>query len=230
MTTKGRTPKRTPYEALDVDRKATTDTIKRNYRRKAKEFHPDKGGDAQEFAEVAKAYKLLTDSQRRKHYGETGDEGETEGVQQSAAVSILAGFFQQAVIQAINDNSFREHDIIAIMRTKAKERQQSAKQNAKTAEKAAERMTKLKAKVVNKGSGDLLERMFDEPIREFGIQVASMNAEAEACGQAVELLADYEFKSDKPQDKWTDTRATVWKKDIDFMTFAKDFWEERSAP
>jgi DnaJ family protein A protein 2 len=44
------------YELLAVDKKATTEEIRKAFRRKALKEHPDKGGDPEKFKEVTGAY------------------------------------------------------------------------------------------------------------------------------------------------------------------------------
>ena len=65
------------YDVLGVPRDAGADEIKRAYRRKARELHPDANpGDAAaeaQFKEVALAYEVLSDPQRRQHYDVYGD-------------------------------------------------------------------------------------------------------------------------------------------------------------
>jgi DnaJ-class molecular chaperone len=60
------------YKALGVDAKATTDDIKKAYRKLAKQFHPDTtGGDkAKEsrFKEISNAYEVLGDTKKRGQY------------------------------------------------------------------------------------------------------------------------------------------------------------------
>ncbi|GAB7361381.1 hypothetical protein MBLNU230_g1436t1 [Neophaeotheca triangularis] len=61
------------YDLLSVSRQATDDEIKKAYRRKALELHPDRNfGNEQEatktFAEVQAAYEILSDPQERAWY------------------------------------------------------------------------------------------------------------------------------------------------------------------
>lgn len=60
------------YEQLGVDTDATPDQIKQAYRARAREKHPDKGGTADDFAPVARAYEVLSDPGRRLLYDSAG--------------------------------------------------------------------------------------------------------------------------------------------------------------
>jgi curved DNA-binding protein CbpA len=57
-----------PYSILRIPETASRDEIKRAYRRLAREYHPDRGGDAAAFGRVQEAYELLTDPRRRRVY------------------------------------------------------------------------------------------------------------------------------------------------------------------
>ncbi|HLA27928.1 MAG TPA: molecular chaperone DnaJ [Syntrophales bacterium] len=73
------TTRRDYYEILGVERNATEAEIKKNYRKLAMRFHPDRNqGDkeAEEiFKEAAEAYEVLSDPQKRDIYNRYGHEG-----------------------------------------------------------------------------------------------------------------------------------------------------------
>jgi molecular chaperone DnaJ len=65
------------YDALGVSRDASQEEIKRAYREKAREHHPDASDheDAQErFKEVQEAYEVLSDQEKREAYDQMGHE------------------------------------------------------------------------------------------------------------------------------------------------------------
>lgn len=63
------------YELLDIPREASKDDIKKAYKKKAVETHPDKGGDPEKFKEIGNAYSVLSDENQRNRYDQLGDEG-----------------------------------------------------------------------------------------------------------------------------------------------------------
>lgn len=70
--------KRDYYEVLGVQKGASDDEIKKAYRKLSKTYHPDinKSADADEkFKEVAEAYEILSDAQKRAAYDQYGHAG-----------------------------------------------------------------------------------------------------------------------------------------------------------
>jgi curved DNA-binding protein len=64
------------YQVLGVDRSASSDEIKRVYRKLALKFHPDKNPDdnqaEERFKEINEAYEVLGDSTKRAKYDQLG--------------------------------------------------------------------------------------------------------------------------------------------------------------
>lgn len=56
------------YQLLDVPVNATTDEIKKAYRKMAKKYHPDRGGDPQQFQKISNAYETLSQPDAKKSY------------------------------------------------------------------------------------------------------------------------------------------------------------------
>ena len=71
--------KRDYYEVLGVDKSASAEDIKKAYRKKAIQYHPDKNpGDKEaeeKFKEAAEAYEVLSDPQKRQRYDQFGMAG-----------------------------------------------------------------------------------------------------------------------------------------------------------
>jgi molecular chaperone DnaJ len=70
------------YELLEVSRGASAEEIKRAYRRLARQLHPDTNPDpvaSDRFKEIAQAYEVLSDPEKRQRYDRFGPDGINAG-------------------------------------------------------------------------------------------------------------------------------------------------------
>lgn len=94
------------YERLGVTKDATKEEITQAFRQKAKNYHPDHGGNPLEFHKIKEAYEILKDEQLRKEYDVTGivstlnEANEING--------LLATFFQKVMFKDRNANIVEE--------------------------------------------------------------------------------------------------------------------------
>jgi len=66
------------YELLGVSRDVDADSLKRAYRRLARQYHPDinkEAGAEDKFKEIGRAYEVLSDPQTRARYDQFGEAG-----------------------------------------------------------------------------------------------------------------------------------------------------------
>lgn len=65
------------YKILNVPKTASAADIKRAYRKLSLKYHPDKNPSpdaSQKFAEIAQAYDVLSDAEKREAYNRGGEE------------------------------------------------------------------------------------------------------------------------------------------------------------
>ena len=87
------------YAALGLKSDATLSDIKKAFRQKASQFHPDRNTaeDAPaRFREVQEAYDVLSDSDKRKAYDDNRRRNLLDGPAETAR-EIWQGYFQQVL-------------------------------------------------------------------------------------------------------------------------------------
>jgi curved DNA-binding protein CbpA len=91
-----------PYRALGIGRTAEPAAIKAAYRLKVQTAHPDRGGNADDFIAIVRAFGLLADPELRRLFDETGivDLDSLQAYRRDVT-AVLADMFDAAVQQAV---------------------------------------------------------------------------------------------------------------------------------
>lgn len=111
------------YDLLNVSRDATTAEIKKQYRNLSLKFHPDKckiPRSTEAFKAISKAFTILSDDQKRKHYDVSGDDTDQNGTsgmhghffaEEMDPFDLFASMFSGEMDQIITQNgrTFRIH-------------------------------------------------------------------------------------------------------------------------
>lgn len=88
------------YEVLGVNRGASQDEIKKAYRKLARELHPDVNADPEaegRFKEIAGAYEILSDPEKRERYDAFGTTGGPAGQPFTDIQDIFEMFFGEGM-------------------------------------------------------------------------------------------------------------------------------------
>ncbi|KAL3282043.1 hypothetical protein HHI36_005245 [Cryptolaemus montrouzieri] len=82
------------YDILGVSRNASDNEIKKQYRKLAKEYHPDKNPEAgDKFKEISYAYEIISDPKKRATYDKYGLQGMQEGAQDFGGDDLFSHIF-----------------------------------------------------------------------------------------------------------------------------------------
>jgi DnaJ-class molecular chaperone len=191
-----RTSRKTLYEVLNVDESASPEDIKKAYRKRAKETHPDKNtGKEEEFIHVSKAYMILSDERKRKVYDETGDVlNDSEENIRSVAMKHIIELFMQVTTRA---GERVEHvDIVLEIKRALTTLEKSQNDGIAAANKKIKWLEKIRTRLHNKGNDRILENVIDSNIKTCKANIDSNKHVIKTLVLARELITNYSFDVD----------------------------------
>ena len=177
------------YETLNIKPDATPDEIKSAYRAKANETHPDKGGDAAEFAPVATAYKTLIDPELRLLYDTTGSDKRTPI--EVEVQNILMAMFNDALAQ---DGDF---EMLAYIKKKVDDGGKQIPVEVKRLKDRQKKLTKKRGKITSKGV-NLFQQLCDAELRNIDGQLANLDHQSVVHKAVVKAIREYKEDWEKP--------------------------------
>jgi curved DNA-binding protein CbpA len=90
------------YDILGITKDATEEEIKKAYRKRAQETHPDVKGSAEEFSYVNEAYTILSDKKARLIYDRSGRKQGEKNKDQLRTEAIRE--IQRVMVQVLDDS------------------------------------------------------------------------------------------------------------------------------
>ncbi len=186
---------RSHYEELGVSKSASPDEIKRAYRKKAVETHPDKGGDAEDFAKVAEAYEVLGDPERKLLYDATGNDRHQVDFESQVRDRLLR-IFSHTVASDID---------VPIVETARKSLEEVVErlipQQSKELLSRKTKLEKKRERVKSKGQ-NFVHMLIDQELTKIDQAIVGCESEkklAEACLKELDSYTE-DWKEPKPMD------------------------------
>ncbi len=191
------------YATLGVKKTATAAQLKRAFRKRSKETHPDRNvGDPaapERFKAVMHAWRILSDSERRKRYDATGDASDTPDNTHTAIAEVLTHKFREVVAAVLNQGGkLTNASLLDGIKTALKARNAELAKAKQSMEKARAELQALAGRfTTTDGAG---ENVFDG-ILQFDLdamdrQLKTVEAEKALNEKAIEYLKAYQFRQD----------------------------------
>lgn len=99
---------KSPYKILGVSPEADESQIKKAFRMKARQIHPDKTGKKsdKEFAELSNAYAIIANPERRKKFDESGEDYHNKTFEEKVHEEVKA-----LIVIALEQSDFENRDL-----------------------------------------------------------------------------------------------------------------------
>lgn len=174
-----------PYEALGIDRGATADDVKRAYRARASESHPDRaGGNVATMQKVNEAYAVLSDPERKATFDSTGRTTTAPSIEREAT-EVLMQLFSQVLENS--DGDLLGEVAAAITGGKANLVREKHRFQAKHA-----RLARRAGKFKSKGDKNLIQMLIDQKLGDIENGIKSIEHALKVNAEADSMLKFYE--------------------------------------
>lgn len=193
------------YGALGVPKDADKAAIRKAYRHKAKDTHPDGGGDERKFALVKLAHDVLSDEARRAKYDSTGDASESSPDNlQSDILQIVCMLLDTAIgncdTSRVNPLQYPLAGEMAALARKeiaALDKQRSGLLDVQ--KNARKLLGRFKLKKSAKTKDNFLERILTARVASFDNHIRQVDDKKTRFEAALEIVLSYDFTADAPE-------------------------------
>lgn len=188
-----------PYAELGVPRDADEKAIKRGYRVRSKQTHPDADGGSQEAFERTKlALVVLTDPAKRERYDRTGElEDDEPDNARARAVSILAGRLNALIDGFLTSGGEdpRDRDLVAAIRGDIVRDLEMQRRAVPAGEEVLAYLKDLASRFgVIDGRDDVLRREVERSVARTEAEIETAKGRVADFEAALKLLATQRFR------------------------------------
>lgn len=176
------------YAVLGLKRKASKKDIKKAYKKKARETHPDVSPDSKEFVNINKAYSVLSDPVKKISYDKYGKEGDDSNEQARGLVISIV----EEMVRIKLDKP------IEFFRRKIDEMERNIKEGIKQKEREIVTIQKFMDRAISIDS--FIMEHFNTRVDVLKDVIKGYTYELKVTGMAYDLLKHYEFKRIKKED------------------------------
>jgi DnaJ-class molecular chaperone len=179
-----------PYKILDVNKDSSIDDIKKSFKQKSKEVHPDHGGSPEDFDILKKAFDVLTDSGKRKIWDEyrIADYFDIEKEAKMVASQIAV-----QTLDTYPDNCNFDKEIEEIFEKCLKDISGQIRDSIQRKERLESRFMAIR----KKPDDDFLSIDLEREIASRDVKIRQQKLNLEIHKRALELIKGYKFDIDK---------------------------------
>ena len=154
------------YEILGIQPDATPEEIKKAYRTKSKECHPDvvEDGHAAPHEDQSKlnaAYNILSDPIERKYYDENGNQ-EMSGNIATQVDAFLSGFVMDQIMENCDIERFEHTDIVELSKDVVEEQVHLQANNLENHKTQLDKINEFLKRVEFTDDGNQLKRLYED--------------------------------------------------------------------
>lgn len=173
--------KLTFYDILGIEETATIEQIKKAYRKLSKEYHPDKGGDSEEFNTILKAYETLSDPEKKSDYDKYGT---NKDVVLNIAMTIFKDVMSADPVDILETiNCSKIEDMIRI------------DQSISGLQKASEKLDKILSRIKEAPIYDFIRESLETEKSQIRMQIEQFDENKNLTKSAYEMLKGYSFEN-----------------------------------
>lgn len=185
------------YEILNVESGASDEEIKKAYRKKAQAHHPDKeGGDEELFKEIQKAYEILSDANKRKHYDETGEESK-DNLNNDVIESLIG-----IVLNVVKSHDVKHNNILSIATKLVHQQQGNHKGKREQVERERGRLIEASSRISCKeGQENILKLALESQAEKLRCVILEIDNVLKIGEEILELIANYSYEVE-PAQTW----------------------------